>query len=230
MGTTCQDILTQAIPRSAKNRGDALADPASELRLVVGRALRTFFTIGARLNPERFGARAEVENLNGVWARPEDADLLYHIEVVESTLEAIVVPYNERAVEVGKPRLIREGSVYRTAGGTGDPVGSDSLLMLYARFAIIPVSLAATLDALWPTAFDGLLVDEVALYLALKDNRIEEMGPVQASRDEWLRLYLAHLEHDTSGVARRFLPEPSGQQGRVPLASLLAGGTEVAVG
>jgi hypothetical protein len=230
MSTTPQDILDEAVPRSGKNR-PALVDAAPpEYLALVNRVVKTFFSVAARVNPEFFGDDASLPWVpaSGGWARPSLAEAVFYLERTGDE-EVVVVPYGERNVDPGQPRVYRLGGYYRQAGADALPAESETLTALFSRQAPLCATIDTAIDASWPENFNGLLVEEVAIYLALKDGRVDEVGQLRASRDSWLRLYLAHLEHETLGVVRKFSPDYMVTGTIVPLNSLLAGGTEVEV-
>ena len=95
------------------------------------------------------------------------------------------------------------GQVYRPAGNTPDPTGGD-LQFFYAKRPTDPADLDTALDALWTEQFNELLILEVALYLAAKDGRTDELASLGADRTSWLRLFQGFLEHETVDLLSRF--------------------------
>ncbi len=204
--STTTDIVTQALPASLKNRPIAASDH-TEYRLLLGRLLRKYVALGAKANPDYFGVLTQVVGAAGVWTRPANTESVYRIEDATKE-EVIVVPVEDRIANYGKPRLYRLGRTYRTVGEAGDPGATDTLDFYCIMAAAVPASMDAALDAMWPTAYDPLLVADVALYLAVKDGRQEEVAGLTHERDGWLAQYLEHLEHETANEERRFHPRP----------------------
>lgn len=223
MVTTAQDIVDAAMGRSLKNIPNQIATGATELLKTVNRAMDGLYAFAARVNPLFFADSLSVAYSAPGWARPPQAESVFRIED-PSFVEVVVVPYDQRDAEPGKPALYRLGQVFRSAGNTNDPT-SGNLTFFYSKRPTAPAALANTLDSLWAETFNELLSLEVAIYLALKDGRAEEIQGLMADRDRWVTLFVAFLEHETAnerrayGHAQRFTG-PS----LIPLTALLAGG------
>lgn len=222
-----RQILDQAIPRSGYNvPGVSGAD--AELLLLVTRSFRALWAAAARINPGYFGEVATV-SYNGTtgWPRPTNAELVDAIEKADGT-EVSIVPREDRSLDGVEARLWEWGQLFRSPGGTLDPTTEDLTFYISVR-APAPATLDTNLDDRFPDDFTALLVEEVAIYLALKDGpRSEEAAQIRVSRDSWLRLYLAHLDHATGNIRRRFHPRRFAGQQLVPFGQLFAGGTDVA--
>lgn len=221
MTTTVQQIVLGAYAKSAKNRPLSIATDATELVEVVTRAIRGLYSYAARVNPLFFAQAADVGFLSGGWLRPANAESLFWIERVSDGAEVVVVPFDDRKAEPSKPAVYELGQVFQPAGNPGDP--STMLRFFFSRRPVSLTSLADTLDPSWPETFNELLMDEVAIYLALKDGRMDEVATLRPLRDAWADLFSAFLEHATVNERRRF-----GQVRRfnsnalVPLKAILA--------
>lgn len=222
--TTPTDILTAAYSKSTKNRPGSIATESTELLQVVIRAMRGLYAFAARINPTYFAETAAVAFASPGWARPQNAESVYRIED-PTAAEVVVVPFDDRAAESGKPAVFSFGQIYRPASAGVPNPQSGNLTFFYAKRPTDPATLVATLDALWTEQFNELLILEVAIYLASKDGRADELGPLMQSRDKWATLFAAFLEHETANERRRY-----GHVARiniksiVPAYSLLAGG------
>lgn len=217
MATTVNDILVEALPRSGRNRPGAIANDAIELRNVVGRSLRALFCAGARRNPAYFSMQSAVIGVAGIWTRPARAEAVWRVEAGAGD-ECVILPYAERSTAYGKPRLYRMGRTYVTGGATGDPGATDTLTFTYAVTPLLPTTTTEDLDPLWPESFNPLLVEEVALYLAIKDGRDAEVATLKPERDQWLQLFFAHLDHETMNEQHVFHPPRLSELAVVPLA------------
>ena len=60
------------------------------------------------------------------------------------------------------------------------------------------------LDEDWDEAYNDLLILEVAIYLAMKDGRSEEVQMLKAERNTWAQLFGQFLQHSTANLQRRF--------------------------
>lgn len=221
--TTVQQIITGALTRSSKNSPGVIANNTSELVEVVRRSLTGLFTYAARVNPTYFADTQAVTLSGGVWVRPETAESIFRIEQSDST-EVVVVPFDDRKAELGMPAVYRFGQKFRSAGNPLDPTTGDLTFFFSKRPAVV-TALSDVIDPLWNESYNDLLISEVAIYLALKDGRADEIADLRADRDKWAMLFTAFLEHETVGERRRFgLVNRYATASIVPLNSLLAGG------
>jgi hypothetical protein len=222
--STPSDIIVAAIGRSSKNRADILANN-SEMLALVYRSLRGVFSIGAEVNPLFFAKTADVAVGGSGWSRPADAEAVFRIELLPAPgAEVVVVPFDDQGAEAGLPAVYRYGQIYRSAGNTYDPV-AQSLRFFYSKIPASPATVGDSFDALWPTTFDALLIEDVATYLAVKDGRMDEAQALIIERNMWLARFVAFLEHETVNERRRF-----GQVKRFNTASLTALVTKLASG
>jgi hypothetical protein len=223
--TTPSDILAAALGTSLKNRPGVLATAATELLQKVIRALRGLYAVAARVNPTFFAESASVTFASTGWARPENAESVYRLERVAGTTggsgsagdEVVVVPFDDRAAELGRGAVYAFGKVYRSAGNAKDPTGGD-LAFWYARRPTSPATVNATLDPQWTEQFNELLILEVALYLAGKEPNMRgaELALLSADRLSWLNLFIEFLQHETANTRHRY-----GHQAVVNVNSLL---------
>lgn len=222
--TTPQMILDAAYPKSLKNKPGAIASESSELLQLVIRAMRGLYAFAARINPTYFAESAAVGFAAGGWARPQVAEAIFRLED-PGAAEVVVVPFDDRRSEPGKPAVYRFGQVFRPASAGAPDPQAGNITFFYAKRPTDPATLNATLDALWAEQFNELLILEVAIYLAIKDGRAAEIAAYKDDRDSWAKLFAAFLEHETLNERRRY-----GQVARfnspsmMPVWSLLAGG------
>jgi hypothetical protein len=221
MALLTSTVVALAYGRSTKNQPGRMVNEGPEVIGVVRRAVQGLFAVGARVNPEFFSLAESVASVAGAWPRPATAESVWRIER-PSGAEVIVVPRWDRQADTARPAVCRLGQRYYPAGNPGDPPTSEELTMLFAKAPAAIPTLASPIDPFFPDHFEGLLVDEVAIYLALKDGRVEEVPPLTESRNAWLALYVAFLEHETASEVRRF---GATRAFTVPeLTPLLAGG------
>ncbi len=223
---TPEDILNDAYPKSKKFQPGKIVAESTEGVGLVNRVVRTFFVIGVRVNVPYFGADSSVAFAAPGWPRPSAAEAIYRIEN-PSGAEVVVVPRDQRTIESGKPAVYRWGQIYRSAGNALDPV-SGNLTFFYSKRPTDAANLTSPIDSLWPVAYSELLSLEVACYMANKDKLQDELGYFVSERDRWLRLFIAHLEHETLNERRAYGHIQQFNTGAlVPIASLLTGGSSV---
>lgn len=229
---TPEDIFTAALAKSSKNKPGVTATP-TELLSLFNRVYPVFWTIGARVNPSFFG-KWQVVGFGGesgvdAWCRPTDAELIYLIDN-EAGEEVIVVPLEEPDADPFRPAVYEWGQCYYPAGNELDPADTEDLTFWYSKKPEVAATADQELERLWPTNFGELLALELAIVLAMKDDRTEEIAHLRGDRDSWLRRFIAHLEHSTVGIVRSTGSAQRFQaQTVVPLTDLLAGGSEVAL-
>lgn len=226
--STPRNLLNAAYSKSTKNAPGDLAAESTELLDVVARALRGLFSVSARVNHTFFGSSTAAVAHDGVgWPRPADAESIFRIEKADGT-EVVVVPFDDRAAESGKPSVYPFGQKYRLAQGVG-LLTTDALTFFYSKRPAKPATLDTAIDPMWPEQFDELLILEVALYLAVKDvdteGRVAEIQHLMAERDRELNKFIAFLEHETVNIVKRINhANRFNTQSLTPLKSLLAAG------
>jgi hypothetical protein len=230
--TTPEMLMEWAYSKSLKNNPGQIATESVELFQLVIRTIRKFYSIGARVNP-LFFADSELVTAPGSatpWARPEGAESVFRIDKDDGT-EVVVVPFDDRTAESGKPGVYRIAKNYYEAGNAGDPdPAADDLTFWFAKRPDDPADYQSVIDAMWEEAYNELLVLEIAAYLANKDGRAEETAHLAAERDEWLRMFIMFLEHETANEVRRFAHiRRINTMSLVPLNDLLVGGTTVKI-
>lgn len=223
--TTARAILQAAYSRSRKNIPGTIGTEGTELLYAIARAMRGLYSIAARINPVIFGEQRTVAMVDGFWARPEDSETVYRIESTDGA-EIGIVPFDDRTLLAGmQPAIYQMGPRYYPAGNAGDPV-SGSLRFFFSHRPAVPATLDDPLDPTWIESYNQLLANEIAVYLAIKDNRLDEAAVLKEERDNWLRLFVAFLEHETVGESRRFnQPWLTNSRNLVPLGALVAGGS-----
>lgn len=222
--STPAEIFRGAYGRSKKNQPQEIASEETELLDLLTQALRGLFIFGTRLNPTFFGTEDTVSISSGAWPLPADVEHLFRVEASGSKVE--VVPFEDRGIAAPEPAVYHLGGELHPAGNDNDPTSGD-LLLIYAKQAEAPAGVDADLDSFWPEAYDELLELEVAIYLALKDGRNQEVQTLQADRDRWALRFAAHVEHYAPTTTDRFGAGGGIQtESQVPLGDLLAGGSE----
>jgi hypothetical protein len=226
--------MDAAYAKSMKNNPGQIATESTELFQLVIRTVRKFYSIAARVNPLYFAGSSVVAapGAGTPWDRPEGAESIFRLETAAGD-EVVVVPFDDRTAESGKPSVYRMGKQYYEAGNASDPDPStDSLTFWYSQRPTDPTDYVSAIDSQWEEAYNELLVLELAAYLAKKDagttGRDVEVAALAHERDEWLRLYIMFLEHETACELRRWAHiRRFNTMSLVPLNDLLVGGTTV---
>lgn len=214
--TTYNEIITAMHGYSSKSRPDEIATRATELLALVYRAVRGVFAVAARVNPEYFGTVDSVGYISNAWARPANAQSVFLIERQSDNAEVAVVPINDRKAELAKPSVYLLGRGYRIAQSSLGPTGADVLNIYYSRLPAAPNDPTDTIDPDWEPVFDSFLTIEGAMYLALKDGRMDEFEALKPERAKEATLFVEFLTNATPITSSRF-----GQPRRIEVPSLL---------
>ena len=159
----------------------------------------------------------------------EDFDIGDTFTIVVTGRNVVVVPFDDLACEAGLPALYRMGKTFYSAKNSKDPdPATDILTFWFSRRPTDPTDYVDTIDSQWEEAYNELVVLEIAAYLAHKDDRAGELQMLVKDRDEWLRLFIMFLEHETSNERRRYGHlRRFNTQSLVPISDLLVGGSTV---
>lgn len=197
---TFEDVLIAGIARSGKSRNQQLASNTTEMLAMMKRSQRTMFALAARANPFFFGKLEAVAKAAGTWAWPSDMELLFRLEY--ASVEAVIVPIDQKNAEPSKPALYPLGTKLYSAGGTLDPT-TGPVTFYYSRRPVDPDELTSEIDADFPESHLDVLILDVATYLATKDGRGDDRQAFMQERGSFVALFLAHLEHATASIERR---------------------------
>jgi hypothetical protein len=204
--TTVQDILDAAYAKSTKNQPGTIANEAVELLSVVARKLAGLYSFAARIDPTHFAVTANVVGSGSVWIKPEAAEVIFRIEDSADT-EVVVVPIDDRLAADPKPALYEFGQTFIAESTQAAPPGAtDTLTFWFSKRPDDPNpnDLTGVLDLSWDEAYNELLILEVALYLALKDGRADEVEMLKQERNTWAALFASHLANRIANLQRRF--------------------------
>lgn len=224
--STTQNIIDQAIVRSQKNRPEWSAQYGTELRQQVARTLNLCYQMGHLLAPDLYGLSTSVAGVASVWSGAGITPPIYFVENA-SGARVHIVPVTDRLIDVGGPRLYWSGATLKSVGLTGDPTATESLTFWTLAWPGALADLSTAFDAYWPTRFDALLVEEMALYLALKDGREDEVRMLAASRDQWLQSFVQYLRSAVVARSSRFAPTPVPAGDVAAIAAGFLGGAKV---
>lgn len=220
-----QSLVIAAVARSTKNREGAIVDVGGEMLALCTRSLRGFFAVAGKVNPDFFGTTATVAYSGPVtgWPQPSDLVTMTRIEMADGT-EVDVFDKGSRGMAIeGEPAVYRLGQVYKLAGGSSGPTTSDSLKFWYARTCEIPSAITDEIDAEWPEDHNDLLVVDIALYLAKKDGRGDDVATL---RPEWEWLFTQWVDRlrTSDAVTGRFTDFDRAIPNTVLTAMTLGGG------
>lgn len=216
MPKTALQIMQSAYATSRHNDAGRVADESGELLTILNRLLREYFAKGARVNRKWFGTISEVAFASGGWARPTTAEMIVRLEAgtgmqtagavaIAAGTEIADVPFDQRHIEPGKPAVYSFGQVWKPRSLLApDPVVGS--LSVFASAAPTELATTATqLPALWPESANGILIFELAIYLATKDGEREsEVVAFTAERDKAEKQYLEFLEHESTTEVRSY--------------------------
>lgn len=220
--TTYEEIITAAHGYSSKSRPNEIASRETELLSLIYRAVRGIYAVASRVNPEYWGTSETVGNISGRWARPVGSLSVFLIERTSDQVEVAVVPLEDREAEKSKPSVYLLGRGYHVARSPLGPTAADNLDFYFSRVPVQPNALTDVIDDDWENVFDNFLAIECAMYLALKDGRMDEFSALQPERQKEAELFVEFMSNATPILSTRY-----GQPRRVTVPSilpLLAGG------
>lgn len=220
---TPNEILERAVNRSGATRNQQLATDATELFEVTKRGVRGAFAVAARVNPFYYAVQGSISFSTG-WPWPSDVEAFLKLE--QASVEVVVVPFDDKQAETSRPAVYALGRKFYTAGNAGDPT-TGAMDIFYSQRAADPADANSTIDARFPDTYIDLLVADLALYLAIKDRRVDDVTLFTGERDRWLTLYVAHLEHILGlvEVRRKALVRRFASNSLVPLGQIFSGAT-----
>ena len=200
---TPRDLIQAAYATSSKNQPGVIADEATELLGVVNRSLKALYHISVQFDPTYFGTSTSVVDVSSTWTEPEDVGSIFYLEQDSNQKEVVVVLIEEQNAEPDTPAVYSLGRMLIAAAGGGQiPVGA--ITMYYTKEAADAANLDSTLDALWDEAHNELMVQEVALYLSIKDGRTEEFAGLISRRNAELSRFIAKIETHYQTVRTQF--------------------------
>jgi len=204
--TIVQDVLDGAYATSTKNQPDTIANEAVELKKVVQRKLQGIYAFASRVNPIHYSASEDVTGVAGQWERPEAANAIFRIEDA-SFAEVVVVPFDDRLAAEPQISVYEFGGFFTADPAQTTPPGdTDDLTFWFSKRPDEPDpdDLTGVLDPDWDDAYTDLLIFELAIYLSMKDGRVEEVTLFKEERNQWAQVYAQFLQHSTANLQRRF--------------------------
>lgn len=212
---TAAEYIAQAILRNSQNDGDTLAEPDPELLAVLTLLFYDYYQLATGRNPYVFAKQVVLSYTAGGWTIPADAETVVMLQRPGGA-EVVVVPIDDLEAEKGKPAVYRLGRRYFSAGNAADPPANTNLLCIHT---VIPPTFADLSDSPpteWPTQFDPMVVNDLALMLAEKDERDVETGRRDKLQERWQARFMAWLSRPELNARTRFgsprlVPTPATQ-------------------
>lgn len=208
--TAWSDIITAAIARSLLNDVGVtpLASDNTELLGVGGRLMRKVY-LSAAMQPPQGWQRGNFfiltttltvgtpnTTLVALPASPEVGQILQIVDNVGTYVAAVSLQDVRQDMAECPPAVVVQNNKIRSAARTGDPAAGATLTVDYSYLPPSPTAItdyvgATTLSdsttSAWPSSVgDQWLVDELALYLAVKDGTRQpaELQALQSSAQE----------------------------------------------
>ncbi len=196
MPSTVQTIIELATVASTANDAGKLATDA-ELIAVLDRHYQAYAALMALSAPERWVATAAIawSGTPATFALPADLIDIRHVET-SGGAEIRIVPVEERRKSWHTaPAAFRQSGSLVSRAQAGDPVNGESGTLWYLDAPTALSALGNSLDSRWPVRHDPLLIGELAVYLANKDQdrSAEDRKQATASRDSALAFFQAEF-------------------------------------
>lgn len=209
MSTTMQQLVEAAYSRSSANDPGKLATDG-ELVAVANRIYHALFALAAAAAPERFVSKVNLAALAGTPpAAVLSADVIdvRRVQTVAGT-KVNIIPVEEvdRLWHLA-PAMYRQGGSLVSRAGVGDPVATDVLTVWQLDAPADLTTLASVVDARFPTRHIELIVVELAMYLATKDEGRDaaEFAALKQYRDMNMEAFFR-----LSGLSMTALQSPHG--------------------
>jgi hypothetical protein len=197
------EYIDRAIARSYQNQSGILADAAPELLAELDLQFADYYQFAAGINPYVFCVRVAQPWSTDSWLIPADADTVVELERPGGA-KVIVVPLEDRTAEATEACVFRVGRRYYPAGNSTDPPAGSSLVMYYTTIPPLFADLTTTVPIEWPTQFDSMVVNDLALHLASKDGRASEVDRGTARQQQWQARFAAWLQRPELNRRARF--------------------------
>lgn len=200
------DYITQAVAQSYNNRPDVLADGGTELLVQLKLIFARYYRTAAKQNPGALAVQAVLVWDTGIkgWAIPAAIDTTLRLELAsDPDQEVIVVPLDDRKADPSASAVIRLGRTYKPAGNANDPKNVN-LVAYYAAVGPAFANLTAAPGPEWPQQFDGMVVSQLAGFLAAKDARPDDAGAALADASDWKNDFVSWCQTPDLNVRRRF--------------------------
>lgn len=217
MTLVASDLIVSGIGSSARNRSGILADSQSELLGVLNRLTMDLFFDAAVLNPFFIGSVETVAfsaPANG-WPRPAGALSVVRIESTTTTqpglgdgTEILVIQPDNREAGVFEPHVIELGGIFVASGPATSPTGGP-LRFWFARRPVpltLNGGLSQNIDPLVPDDMESYFVNGIGAYLAMKDQRADEVAVFGGQRDAARAMWSQMVGSATPAVRRTFTP------------------------
>jgi len=189
--STVQNIIDGGLAWSTASDQDVLATDA-QLIAVVDLAQKKYFSLANSINPAFFGKRDTVAapGANTPWASPSDAEVIYRIE--DASGERVrVVDINNQEAAYG-PAVYHVGQGFYSTGTDPNPA-SETLTFFFGKQPATVAAVDTSLDGLWHDGDDSILELEVAMHLAVKDGRADDVAMLSGLLEGRVNIFTAKV-------------------------------------
>lgn len=173
--TTAQDVIEAGYARSTLNDPGKLAGDL-ELINFLNRRYQLRFALLASASGDDMLASTALYFAGAPPFSTLPADIIDLIRLQDAgggKVHIIPVDERDRSWHIA-PAVHRQGLTIVSRNKTGDPGPGSSLVLYYLDAPTPLVGLASALDARYPARWEGLLINDVAVYLSIKDDgRVE---------------------------------------------------------
>lgn len=216
---TAADYIARAVARSYRNRGEVLAVDAPELLDALTLLFTQRYAQAAGYNPAVFLVQAVMAWDTDGWQIPANCDTVVLLQT--PTAQAVnVVAIDNLAAEPSEPAVYRIGRRYRPAGNANDPT-AVALSIWYTQQPVAFTATGDSPDAAWPQQFDTMIVVDLAVWLAIKDARGDDIAALEPEQARWNAQYVEWLQRESLGLVRqwpRFATPPAITMAKPPSA------------
>jgi hypothetical protein len=170
MATTVQQIIESAIARSTANDPGKLTVDG-ELIPHLNRKYQSIVARMAQQGGDNWLAKTTVTFAGAPPSVTLPTDIV-DIERIETAIggRTYLIPVRDKdRTWVLAPAVYRQGNTLVSRAATGDPLAADVWTLFYKDAPTTLSALSTTLDARYPVRYENVLVVDLALYMAVKD-------------------------------------------------------------
>jgi hypothetical protein len=199
---TAQDYINKAIARSYRNRGEVLAPEGAEMLVQLGDLFVEYYLFATGLNPAVFATTTALSWNGTGWDIPANCDTMIQLRTQAGTPITVVAVDNLDA-EPTRPCVYRLGRHYFPAGLPSDP-GATGIVAFYTLIPEPFASLAASPGAEWPAQYDTMVVVDLAMWLAAKDGRTDDVAEMLPLQQKWAGRYTEWCSRESLDLVRQW--------------------------
>ena len=222
---TAQDAINRAIQRSALNNPDLV--PTAQMLGYLTSYERAVYAMGAKYNPEFFGAQADItrtlfseswdlsaSNVFALTAVVCEAITGTPVPAVGDPINLVSFRFPELHIS---PRAYVRGQTLYSYGTELGADGADLVTGVTIYFSEMPIPVVLTTQSLTiAEEWSDLVIIPLARLLALRDNRASDVAVLDAEYNSLVATFIDHVSVYDHGATRPLIAVPAATGTRPP--------------